>query len=815
MGSLRQDIRFALRTLLKRPGFTAIAVLTIAIGVAACTSIFSVVNGVLLRPLPVHEPERLVQPDVIGPTGFEISLSIPNFKDWRDRNRTFETFGATAGRSRTLTGGDRPEVLSVRLILGDWFESLGVSPALGRLIPAEETFAGAAPEAVLMHWFWEKNFGGDETAIGRTITLDGEAFTVVGVMPEDFLFPFASTAAFLPMGYFSENMCWEIRGCSQGTWALGRLKNGVTPEAAQADLDRIHAELEEEEGGRVARAEVHSLTHQYVGDVQAQIWILMGAVGFVLLIACANVANLLLAKGEARRREVALRTALGARRGRVIRQFLTESTVLALAGGVLGIALSFVGIRLLVPLVSEDVPSIMVGSIGIDVTVLVFTLGATVAAGLLFGIAPALRAAKPDLVGELKEGGRGTAGKGRQRLRSGLVIVEVALSLVLLIGAGLMLQSLRQLESQDKGFDETNVFTGRVALPRVKYDDQDKAWAFYDELLRRVQALPGAQRVSLSQLVPLQGNSWEQGIVAEGVEIIPENFRSVLYHMVTPDHFETLGIPLLMGRAFTDADRNGTGDMVCIIDETMAEMFWPDENPIGKRVTFEAGPDATPDDPQRIYRTVVGVTGNVRHYEIEAPSRIQVYVPMLQSGTNWSNNMHVIAKTAGDPLALTALVRAEVSALDRDVPLADVQTMESYVDEAMSGTRSVGTLLATFSVIAMLLSAIGIFGVMSFSVVQRIREIGIRMALGAKSGDVVRMVSRQGLVLTTAGVLVGLLGAFGLSRVLANILYQVDPVEPVMYGGFAVFLISISMLAAYLPARRATRVDPAIVLREE
>ncbi len=815
MGSIWQDIQYGIRTLLKRPGFTTVAVLTIALGIGANTAIFSIVNGVLLEPLPLHEPERLVIPDVIGPTGHEISLSIPDFRDWRARSRSFETFGANMSRRQTLTGIDRPEILLTRAVLGDYFETLGVAPFMGRVIASDETWVGAAPIAVVSYGFWERRLGGDPDALGRTIKLDGEVFQIIGVMPPEFEFPSAESEVYLPMGYFSEQLCWENRTCSQGTWAIGRLQKGVGIEMAQADLDRIASELSEEEGEPVAVARLQSLSDAFTGDVRTPILILMGAVGFVLLIACANVANLLLSRGEGRRRELAVRAALGAGRGRVVRQLLTESVVLGIVGGTLGIALAHVGIGLLIPAISDNIPSTAADRIGLDLTVLVFTFIVSVGAGLLFGVAPAWRASAQVLAGELGEGGRGgTAGRARQRLRSGLVIAEVALSLVLLIGAGLMIQSLRKLGNVEKGFVSDNIFTARVSLPRNRYEGKEPERRLFEDFLRRVQALPGVRTASLSQIVPLQGNSWEQGIVPEGTPREPENIRSVLHYMVTPDFFSTFGIPLLQGRVFNEADRDGTA-LVCMIDETMAEKFWPGENPIGKRVTFEAAEGSTPENPISLYREVVGVVKNVRHYELENPARITVYVPMAQSAGTWSHSMYVAAKTESDPLRVSGLVRGELAALDPEVPLYRIETMEGYVRAAMSNTRLVGGLLTAFSVLALALSAIGIFGVISFTVVQRLREIGIRMALGAHRGDVLRMVTGQSLRVSLAGIVLGLVAAFALTRVLSGVLYEVDPFEPVIYAGLAAFLIAVSTLAAYLPARRATRVDPAVVLREE
>ena len=806
------DVRFGLRMLGKRFGFSLLAILTIALGIGSSVAIFSVVNGILLTPLPLHEPERLVLPDVISTQGFEISLSIPNFKDWRERNRTFASFGANAGRSRTLTGGDRPEVVRVRMILGDYFETLGVPPALGRWIAADDTFAGAEPNAVVTHGFWQRRLGGRTEALGETLTLDSEVFTVIGVMPQGFDFPTADTEIFLPMGFFSERMCWEVRGCSQGTWAIGRLKDGVSMETAQADLDRIMLEIEKDEGQKQSRARLQGLHDAFVEDIEAQIWVLMGAVAFVLLVACANVASLLLARGEARGREIAIRTALGAGRGRVMRQFLTESMLLAVAGGVLGIVLAYAGIGGLVALVREELPSNMVGQVGLNTPVLLFSLGATLLSGLLFGVAPALRGTRLNLSSELSEGSRGSVTRSRQRLRAGLVIVEVALSVVLLVGSGLMLQSLGNLAEVDKGFEPAGVFTAEVSLPSARYGEKEQAWPFFERLLARLEALPGVEAASMSNIVPLQGNSWEMGIYPEGVEITPDNSSSVLYTIASEGYLDALRIPLLRGRAFTDHDRDES-QRVAIIDETMAEKFWPGQDPIGKRVTFET--ETFDEGAPRVWREVVGVTRNVRHYELENPSRIQIYVPMKQSHLGWTTSMNVVLRAHGDPLALTEPVRRAVEQMDAEVPLDEVETMESYVRGAMGRTRAVGVLMSSFSGIALSLAAIGLFGIMSYFVVQRFREIGIRMALGASGGEVVRRVVRQGFVITGTGIVVGGLAAYGLGRLMSNLLFGVSPGEPTTYAWVAMSLIAVSSVAAAAPAYRATRVDPAIVLREE
>ncbi len=814
MDALGQDLRYAIRTLLRRPGFAVVAVLTIAIGIGANTAIFSVVNAVLLAPLPIEEPDEVVGIDVISIQGFSISNSIPNLRDWRARSRSFSGMGMAAGTNYTLTGADRPELVRGQMILGDYFETLGVPAARGRLIAAAETERGAERNAVVTHAFWQGRFGADSDPIGRSIALDGNPFTVIGVLPEGFQFPSAETEVYVPMGV-SDGLPWEIRSSSFGARAFARLAPGVPLAAAQADLDAVVATIKEEEGPDVASPVLRPVRELFVGDTRAQIWIMMGAVGFVLLIACANVASLLLARGERRRRELAVRTALGAGRRRVARQLLTESLVLALVGGAAGIGLAMVGIRLLEPALAENLPSFMLGGVGLDGTVLVFAALVTLLVGLLFGAAPALRAAAAGVVSDLREGDRGgTTGRARQRFRSGLVVAEVALSLMLLIGAGLMIRSLGNLRTVDKGFDSESVLTGRTFLSSARYPDKEATWDFYRRLHERLNALPGVRLATLSQIVPLQGNSWENRVWPEGEPTEPETGRSVLYQFVTPEHFEALGIPVLSGRTFDQGDREGSVP-VTVIDETMAELFWPGEDAIGKRITFETAPPAEDGSTERIYREVIGVVKNVRHYELENPSRIQLYVPFEQSLNGWTRSLFLMVKTSGDPFEMTELVRRELAALDPEVPLAAVQTLDGYVDGAMVGSRVLSGLLGVFALVALLLSGIGLFGVISFAVARRVREIGIRMALGAEARDVLMMVTRQGMGITLVGVLVGLVGALALSRVLQSVLFGVPPIEPVTYMVVTAFLLLVAWTAAFLPARRATRVDPAVVLRED
>ncbi len=817
MDTLFQDLRFAARTLLKRPAFTAAVVLTLGLGIAANTAMFSVVNAVLLHPLPFDEADRLVTPNPISYRGFGISLSIPNYYDWKSQARSWESFGAYNGASAVLTGLDRPEVIRVRRVLGDFFDVLRVDAARGRLINADETEPGALPIAVITDGFWHNRLGGAEDAVGNAITLDGIPYTVIGVLPAGFEFPSPNDDVFVPMGLFSEDMSWEIRASSSGTRAIARLADGVSVEQAQADLDRIVARIQAEEDDTAATAELVTVAELYVGDIRTPIWILMGAVGLVLLIACANVANLLLVRGEGRQRELAVRTALGAGRGRVLRQLLTESLMLSVAGGVVGVGLAAVAIDSMVGGLPDGIPALVAQRIGMDTNVLAFTFGLSLLTGLLFGFAPALRSVRPDIVSTLKEGGRG-AGGGRRRLSSGLVIAEIGLSLMLLAGAGLLVKSLGELHQIDKGFDETNVLTTRIPLPVSKYDTEEKWRAFYTELTERTKALPGVQYASVSQIFPLSGNSWETSISPEGVDPFDRDLRdSVLYYIADVDHFDVLGIDIVRGRKFDERDVVGAQRAI-IVDETMAEKYWPGEDPIGKRLTMEwERPEGAPEDadPVPVYRTVVGVARHVRHYEIEETSRIEAYLPFHQTPRWWGFGGYLMIKTATDPASIVALLRGEVEAMDADQPLTLVRTLSDVVEARLSTYGAMRGLLVVFSAMALLLAAVGIYGVMSFSVAERAREIGIRMALGAERGTVLGMVCAQGMKLTAVGLAVGLGGALLVTRWMRSVLYGVGSTEPMTLAAVSVILATVALTATYLPARRATRVDPAIVLRDE
>ncbi len=818
MDTIIQDLKFVFRSAARRPGFTAAVLLTLGLGIGANTAIFSVVNGVLLDPLPFEEADRLVTPNIMSTQGFYISTSIPNYYDWKDRSRSFEAFGAYRGTSAVLTGLDRPEVVRVRQVLGDFFEVLGVDAAIGRTIISDESEPGGPAIATLSHGFWENRLGGDPGVLGRTLTLNDRPYEIIGVMPRGFEFPSPTDDVYLPMGYFSETLAWNIRGSSSGTRAIGRLLPDVSIEQAQTDLSRITQAIRESEDEEAAAPELVLVSDLYVGDMRTPVWILMGAVGFVLLIACANVANLLLARGEGRQRELAVRAAMGAKRIRVIRQLLTESLVLGLSGGILGVALASLAVAAMVRSLPDTFPAFLTSRVAIDPTVLGFTFALALGTSLLFGFVPAWRSSSPDLVSTLKEGGRGGSSRGRQGMRSALVVAEVALSLLLLTGAGLLIKSLDALHQVDKGFDETNILTLRVPLSESKYPEENVWQAFQTELLQRVAALPGVEFATTSNILPLGRNGWETGIAPEGVDPRDrDNRASVLNMIVHTEYFDAMSIPIVRGRGFTLAD-DASSPRVAVVDETLAERYWPGEDPIGKRITMEWDSDDEPglsEGDVPVYRTIVGVAKHVRHYQLQEPSRIEIYRPMLQANDTWGFSPYIIAKTASDPAPLVQAIRDEITSIDADQPVMQVRTMTDVVEAQVATFAAMRGLLVIFGALALGLAAIGIYGVMSYSMTQRVREIGIRVALGAQAGEVRWLMSKQGLRLALAGLALGLVGSVAVTRVLQTLLFGVGAAEPGTMLSVSVILLAVTILATYVPAARATRVDPANVLREE
>jgi len=801
-----QDLRYGVRKLLKSPGFSLVAVLTLALGIGANTAIFSVVNAVLLRPLPFERPEELVR--VFGTNARRNSFSRPhsylNFADMRAQNQSFEALAAYASASSALSGAsDAPEQITGVISSGDIFRVLKTRPLMGRLLEPGDERPGGSNAVVISHGLWQRRFGGDPQIVGRAIRLDGSDREIVGVTPQDFHFEFVTDATDFWLPFDPAEGPYKSRG-SIFLEAIGRLKDGVSVEQAGADLGVVGTRLEQQYpdsntgiGVRLAAAQ-----EELVGDLRPTLLVLLGAVGFVLLIACANVANLLLARAAGRYREIAVRSALGAWRGRIVRQLMTESLLLAFAGGVLGLLFALWGVKILSAFVPENVPRF--GETSVDLRVLGFTLAASVLTGFLFGIAPALQSSKFDLNEALKEGGRGgTDGLGRKRVRSLLVVAEVALSLVLLVGAGLLIKSFVKLRNTDPGFDTSNTLTASLSLAPVRYDTDEKVADFFRLLVERVRAMPGVESVGGVTPLPLSENGYSFSFTIVGQPPLPPGQgTSASARFVSPEYFRAQGIPLRKGRVFNEADKAGAPSVI-VVNEAFARRHFPDVEPLGQRLRLGLN---------NIEGEVVGVVGDIRGTRLATPAVPEYYVPNAIVG---ATDMTLVIRTAGDPASLTPALRQAVTEMDKDQPLYDVRTMDALAARSVARQRFSMTLIGVFAVLAMLLAAVGIFSVMSFLVSQRTHEIGVRMALGAQRRDILSMVVRQGLVLTLAGVCVGLAGAFALTRLMSGLLYEVSATDPFVYGGITALLAAVAMLACYVPARRATKVDPLIALRYE
>ncbi|MET0645299.1 MAG: ABC transporter permease [Pyrinomonadaceae bacterium] len=798
---LAQDFKYGLRTMRRAPGFTAVAVLTLALGIGANTAIFSVVNAVLLRPLPYRDPARLV---TVLHDGWK-PVAPANFLDWREQSRSFESIAAAQLWSLTMTGNDRPEQLSVLQTSAEIFQVLGVDAALGRTYAAGEDQPGHEHVVVLSHRLWQRRFGGAPDVVGREVTFDGEPYTVIGVMPPDFQFaPFWAThaEAWLPLNLGQR--VTDRRGQSLRVFA--RLKNAVTREQAQAEMETINSRLAEQhpranEGLTVS---VDPLHEKVVGKSRPALLVILGAVGFVLLIACANVANLMLAKAAARRKEIAVRIALGAGRLRVIRQLLTESLLLSLAGGGAGLLLAYWANTALASFGPDTLPRVQ--TVGLDASVLAFTLGLSVVVGLLFGLAPALRATKTDLTDSLKDRARGsTADRRHERVRQLLVVGEIALSLVLLVGGGLMMRSFLRLTSVDPGFDPSGVMVLTVPLAGARYSTDEQRAAFFGRLTTQVSTLPGVKSASAINHLPLDGDVWTFNFTLEGRPEPPGGERpSAVYRVVRPDYFRTMGAALLKGRDFTERD-GATSPGVVIVNEALARRHWPGEEPLGKWMTVGGG-GINP-------REVVGVVGDVKQGEWSSEPQPEMYLPHTQAASPRSMTL-VIRASSGLP-ELEPAVRREVWAIDKDLPVSQAESMDDVVADSVGQQRFNTLLIGVFAAAALILAAAGVYGVMSYAVAERTHEFGVRMALGARGRDVLGMVIRQGLVLTLFGLTLGLAGALALARVLTGILYEVSPTDPLVFGVVALALTLSALLACYVPARRATKVDPMLALRHE
>ncbi len=803
MHSFWQDLRYGARTLLKNPGFTLIAVVTLALGIGANTAIFSVVNGVLLSALPYPQAEQLMMVWLDNRRqGIRDDItSYPNFQDWRSQNKTFQGMAGVRTLNVNLTGVGEPEQISAATVSVDFFSLIGVNPAQGRGFTAEEEQPGKDKVVVLSHGLWQRRFGGDAGILNRTISLNGETHTVVGVMPPGFQFP-REVELWGPLAPGE-----RTRAARGSFWlpVMGRLKPGVTQAQAQADMDLIGRQLEQQypDINTGYGVNVVPLIEQTVGNIRRSLLVLLGAVAFVLLIACANVANLLLARGAARQREIAVRAALGAGRWRLARQLLTESALLAIVGGALGVLLAWWGLQLLLDLNPANIPRLE--NIRLDGAALGFTLGVSLLTGLIFGLVPALQTSQQELGETLKEGGRSGSGAPRaQRIRSAFIVAEVALTLALLIGAGLLIRSFWRLQEVNPGFRTDHLLALRLSLPRTKYPEGAQVVSFYQRLQERLSALPGVESASATSgiLLPKLANSGTFTI--ENKPQDPQEQRLELpVDAAQPNYFQTMGVQLLSGRAFTDQDARDK-PRVAIVNETFVNRYLPNEDPVGRRFTF--GDDGA--NAQWI--TIVGVARDTKRQGLDAPIRIESWLPHAQAP---SRSMQVVLRTTGDPLALSQATREAVWSLDRDLPIPRIESLEQIMADHVAQRRLNMLLLALFALVALVLAAVGIYGVMSYVVTQRTHEIGVRVALGAQTRDVLRLVVGQGMALALAGVVIGLVATFALTRLMASLLFGVSATDPITFAAIAALLIGVALVACWIPARRAAKVDPMVALR--
>jgi Acidobacterial duplicated orphan permease len=805
LSDLSQDLRYGLRMLLKNPGFTIIAVIALALGIGANSAIFTVVNAVLLRPLPYKNPERLVMVwEDNSKQGFPRDTpAAANYVDWRDQNHVFERMAATVEISFNLTGAAEPERIDGQRVSASLFQLLGVEPQLGRTFRPEEDQPGANHVVILSHGLWQRRFGSDPAIIGRAINLDGQIFTVVGVMPRSFQFPSRTDHLWIPIAFTAKEA--GERG-NHYLEVIARTKPGISLQQAQAEMTTIATRLQQQypETNTSIGAVITPLHEHLVGNIKPALLVLLGAVAFVLLIACANVANLLLARAAVRQKEIALRLALGASRSRMTRQFLTESVLLSAFGGGVGLLLSIVGLDLLKRFIPPNISQAQ--AVGIDAKVLLFTLLISLATGLLFGLAPAAQMANSNISDTLKETGRDpAAGTHGNRIRGFLIISEVAVSFLLLIGAALLINSFIRLRHVDPGFRSEKLLTMKIVLPETRYPDKQRRSLFYDELLRRVETLPGVASAALATNVPLTNSGNSVGIaIEERADPAPDRVPIVITRVVSPGYFKTMTIPLIEGRVFTEEDKADSPPAV-VISETTARRFWPGENAVGKHI--KVGRSASP----RPWLTVVGIVKDVRQFELVVEPKPQMYLPYQQ--VEFFEPRALIIRTNFDPLSLAGSVRQTVWELDKDQPVSDISSMEEVISDSVARQRFSMLLLGVFAGVALVLAAVGIYGVMSYSVAQRTHEIGIRMALGAQRSDVMKMTIGQGLRLVLTGVAIGLAGAFVLTRVMSTLLFGVSPTDPLTFISISIVLVSVAVLASYVPALRATRIDPMFALR--
>jgi putative ABC transport system permease protein len=804
-----QDLLYGLRTLRKSPGFAIAATLTLALGIGANTAIFSVVYGVLLEPLPYHDPARLILLNETTPKVGMVSVSDPNFLDWRSQSTTFSQMAAAHEAGFNLSGISQPESISGEAVSPNFLSLLGVRPFLGRDFVASEERSGAAPVVMLSFPLWQSHFGSDPAVVGRTVLFDGRSFTIIGVLPRNFRW--IEKAQFLePIGtWLATNPEATERGARGDMVVIGRLAPATSLAAARSEMDGIAARLATQYPGTNDQFGVllRPIRDVFVGDMRTAILSLFGAVICVLLIACANVANLLLVRGAGRTREVALRIAFGATRRRIVCQMLTESLVLALVGGALGIALAEAASRAITHLLPPDM--LMGATVTLNPAVLLFAAALIVLAAFIFGLAPAARSAKSDIQLQLREGSAGTGtAASHNRLRAFFVVAELALSLVLLAGAGLMMKSLHLLLSVSPGFQPERLLTMEMDLRTAQYDKDPAIINFWQNVLDRIRALPGVQSAALGTNIPLTDSHGRSDITIEGMPVPkPGSYPHPDFHTISDGYVNAVGIPLLQGREFVETD-NEKGVPVVIINAKLARQYFPNGDAVGKRLMLGHLDPAK--QPQ--WLTIVGVLGDTKMYGLANPARLEVYLPFHQSA---SSDMDVLVRSRVDPSAMTGAVCTEIAAIDKDQPIFGIATMQELISASVAGRRFTLILLGLFSGLALVLAAIGIYGVISYTVAQRTRDIGIRMALGASQTQVLRNVLGLGLRLTGIGLVLGLLGAFLATRVLASLLYTVASTDALTFTAVSVVLAVVALFASYLPARRATRVDPMVALRYE
>jgi putative ABC transport system permease protein len=808
---LQQETRFALRQLRKSPGFTAIAVLTLALGVGANTAVFSIVYSALLQPLPYRDASRLMVLNETTPNVGLVSVSYPNFLDWRAQSHTFSQMAAMDAVSFNLSGVTEPESISGLAVSPNFLAMMGVRPVIGRDFEAAEENQGTAPVAILSDSLWQRRFAGDAGALGRAIVLDGRDFTIVGVLPSNFVAP-SKTDVLIPIGVWITNNSEEAhqRAARGDMPVIGRLAPGITRQQAISEMEGIESRLAKEYPAANDHYGValQPIRDSLVGQTRPALLVLFGAVIFVLLIACANVANLFLVRGTGRTKEMALRIALGASTSRIFAQMLTESMVLSVLGGLFGLGVAFAGVRGIGRLIPAGL--LPGGTVALNVPVLLFTGAIVLLAAFAFGITPALHWNRADVQSELKEGSRSSSvGSAHSRVRGALAIVEAALALVLLVGAGLMMKSLYRLLQVDPGFRTDQVLTMNMLLRPDQYSKNVAVRNFWQQVLQRVRELPGIENAAVATNTPMSGNHGRSDVTIEDMaQPRPGNYPHPDIHVVSPTYVQTLGISLLRGRSFTEADKEDAPP-VAMINQRLASQFFPNQDPIGKRFMF-----GHPQTDQLKWFTIVGVVGDTRLYGLQNLSRLEVYLPFLQAP---SGKMDLLVKSRIniDPAALTSAVRSAVYSVDKDQSIASVATMQQLVDNSLATRRMTLVLLGLFSALALTLGAIGIYGVISYSVAQRTREIGVRMALGAPRGGVFRMVIGEGVKLAGTGIAIGILAALGLARLMSSLLYQVSSADFETFTFVAVLLLLVAFAASYIPARRAISVEPIVALRYE